>query len=119
MSSTSQNTLLFSWDRPIPGREPLSAQHFKDFIEYLQGEQRSGRIQSFFPMLIEPYGGTLNGFFLLQGEPEKLNELVDSADWLQHVTRAMLHLQGLAVLRGVTGAAVNERMGVWINALPK
>jgi hypothetical protein len=117
--SSSMNVLAFAWDRSVPGREMMSAQHFKDFGEWLQGEQRSGRVQSFLPVLFEPHGGNVNGFFLIQGEPANIAELLDTPQWIEHQARATLHLEGVAVLRGVTGAALGQRMALWANHIPK
>lgn len=117
--STSTNVVAFAWNRSLPGREPMSLQHFKDFSEWLQGEQRNGRVQSFLPVLFEPHGGDVQGFFLIQGEPAKLAELMDTPQWIEHQTRAELHLDGLAVMRGVTGPALGQRMGVWASQIPR
>lgn len=117
--SSSTNVVAFAWDRSVPGRESMSAQHFKDFSEWLQGEQRNGRIQSFLPVLFEPHGGTFDGFFLIQGEPAGLADLMDTPQWMEHQTRALVHLDGVAVMRGVTGDALGQRMALWMSHLPK
>ena len=31
----SSNVMLFGWNRPIPGQEKVSAQHFEEFVQYL------------------------------------------------------------------------------------
>ena len=103
----------------VPGREALSGQHFQEFLEYLQQQKSQGAIESFEPVLLEPHGGELNGFFFIKGEPSKLATLVASPEWVQHQVRAMLHMNGMALMRGVTGPAVTERMGIWMKAIPK
>jgi len=70
-------------------------------------------------VLLEPSGGELNGFFLIRGEPSKLAALVGSHEWVQHQVRAMLHLHGMAILRGVTGPSVTEWMEMWMKAIPR
>jgi len=115
----SANAVLFGWNRSLPGREQLSAAHFQDFSAYLQKQIAGGAIESFEPVLIEPHGGTFNGFFLIKGTHQQLSTLTSSPEWVQHVIRAELHLEGASVWRGVTGAAVAERMGMWVQALPK
>lgn len=117
--SSSTNVVAFAWKRSIPGREAMSAQHFKDFSEWLESEQRNGRVQSFLPIIFEPHSGTVEGFFLLQGEPARLAELMDTPQWMEHQTRGLLHLDGLGVFRGVTGAALAQRMGQWASLIPK
>jgi hypothetical protein len=112
------NVLVFAWNRSLPGRETLSAQHFGEFLEYLAGEQRKGQVESFEPVLLDAHGGSVNGWVLIRGEPGKLNELAGSREWIQHVTRALLHLDGASVLRGVTGPALMERMDMWTRAIP-
>lgn len=114
----SANVIFFGWNRPIPGRERLSADHFQEFVQYLGGLQQNRMIQSFDVVFLNAHGGDMNGFFLIRGESGKLGELVASADWVTHMTRAMLHLEGSGAVLGVTGEAVTERMKLWTSLLP-
>lgn len=115
----STNVVLFGWKQSIPGRESLSAQHFQEFLQYLQRQQAEGSIESFEPVLLEPSGSDLTGFIFIRGEPARLATLVGSHEWVQHQVRAMLHLHGMALMRGVTGSAVMERMEMWTKAIPR
>ena len=114
-----RNVIVFGWDHSLPGREPLSAKHFQEFVEFLQAQQKQGAVESFDPVFLEPHGGSFNGFFYIKGEPAKLAALVASPEWMQHQIRATLHLKGVAVHRGLTGPAVGEFMGMWTNAIPR
>ncbi len=80
----SSNIIFFGWNRPIPGREKLSGAHFQEFAQYLGGLQQSGTIQSFEAVLLDPHGGDLNGFFLIRGEPAKLDAVMASDAWHTH-----------------------------------
>jgi hypothetical protein len=112
------NVILFGWSTPIAGRERISAQHFEEFTKYLGGLQQRGAIQSFDTVFLDPHGGDLNGFFLIKGEPAKLNELLSSKEWVTHITRAMHHLNGVGVIRGVTGDKIMERFALWSSQIP-
>lgn len=37
----SSNALFFAWNRSIPGRERLSADHFSQMVQYLIGQQQN------------------------------------------------------------------------------
>lgn len=113
------NILMFGWNRSTPGREMVSAQHFQEFVEYLGAQKRSGQIDSFDAVMLEAHGGQLNGFFLIRGAPAKLTELTASTEWTRHQTRAILHLDGSSVVRGITGEAIDEQMKEWVSAIPK
>lgn len=115
----SVNAVMFGWNRSLPGRENLSAAHFQDFSAYLQKQIASGAIESFEPVLIEPHGGAFNGFFLIKGTTQQLGNLTSSPEWAQHQVRAELHLEGAAIWRAISGKAVAERMGMWVQAIPK
>lgn len=115
----SGNVIVFGWKRSLPGRESLSAEHFQEFMQYLGGQKEKGNIDSFDVVLLEPTGGALTGFFTIKGDVGKLSTLTGSADWVQHISRAMLHLDSPAVWRGVAGAMVKERMEIWMKAIPK
>ncbi len=112
------NALFFAWNRPIPGREKLSAAHFQEFVQYLEGMQQNGSIKSFDIVFLDPHGGDLNGFFLLQAETANLDALVATQEWQTHITRAVIHLEGSGTVRGVTGEAVMERMSLWTKLIP-
>jgi hypothetical protein len=112
------NVMLFGWNRSIPGREKVSAQHFEEFTKYLGGLQQKGAIQTFDVVFLDPHGGDLNGFFLIKGEAAKLDALVSTAEWTTHTTRASLHLDGSGVIRGATGAEMMGRMALWTSLIP-
>lgn len=114
----SSNVLLFGWNRSIPGREKVSAQHFEEFVGYLGDLQQKGKIQSFDVVFLDPHGGDLNGFFLIKADPTSLDALVATAEWVAHMTRATLHLDGAGAVRGVTGEKIAERMALWTRNIP-
>ena len=107
------NLLLFGWKRSTPGRELVSAEHFQDFVGYMIGLHESGVIDSFEPVFLDPYGGELGGFFLIRGEPDKLDQLMGSPEWMVHVVRGGQHLDGQAMIRGATGDSLMERMALF------
>lgn len=115
----SGNVIFFGWNRSIPGRETLSAAHFQEFIQYATGLQQGGAIESFEPVLLTIHGGELNGFFMIRGESARLDAVVSSEEWLRHVARAGLHLEGAGVVRGVTGELLMKQMGLWTELIPK
>lgn len=112
------NILLFGWNRSLTGREKLSAEHFGEFVKYLEGLQKKGAITSFRTVFLDAHGGDLNGFFLIEGEPGKLDDLVGSEAWEKHMIRAVHHLQEPGVVRGVTGEKVMDRMKLWSGLIP-
>jgi len=115
----SSNAIVFGWNSPVPGREQLSAKHFQDFMGYLQAQKAAGQIEAFEPVLIEPHGGPVNGFFLIRGTHAQIDTLAGSPEYVQHVIRAQMHVAGLGSLRAVVGSLVAERMGMWTAAIPK
>ena len=114
----ASNAVFFAWNRSIPGREALSAEHFQDFVGYLGDLEKDGTIASWEVVFLDPHGGDLNGFFLLRGEPQKLDALIGSAAWETHMVRATMHLEGCGHVRSASGGAVMERMERWTGLIP-
>jgi hypothetical protein len=114
----ASNVVLFGWNRSIPGREKVSSQHFEEFVKYLGGLQQKNAIQGFEIVFLDTHGGDLNGFFLIKGDSAKLDALIATTEWVTHITRASLHLDGSGVVRGVTGNEVMERMALWTSVVP-
>ena len=114
----ASNVILFGWNRSIPGREKVSAQHFGEFVQYLTSLQQKGAVQGFETVLLDSHGGDLNGFFLIKGDSAKLDALISTTEWITHIPRASHHLIGSGVVRGVTGNEVMERMALWTSVIP-
>jgi hypothetical protein len=114
----ASNVILFGWNRSIPGREKVSAGHFDELVKYLGGLQQKGAIQSFEVVFLDAHGGDLNGFFLIKGDSAQLDTLRSSTEWITHITRATLHVQGVGVIHGVTGDEIAKRMAIWTSAIP-
>ncbi|UCG99048.1 MAG: hypothetical protein JSW31_08515 [Burkholderiales bacterium] len=114
----SSNAIFFAWNRSLPGRERISGEHFSDFVGYLGGLQKAGSIQSFEVVFLNPHGGDMNGFFLIRGDSGKLDALISGDDWVRHMTRAAMHLDGSGAVRAVTGDAVMQRMELWRSLIP-
>ena len=90
----STNVVSFAWNRSIPGRERISAEHFRQFTQYVAGLQQQRRSIRRKPCFLDTHSGDLNGFFLVRGDSAKLEALLSSPDWVAHMTRAALHLKG-------------------------
>jgi hypothetical protein len=114
----SSNAVFVGWNRPIPGRERMSVEHFAAFVEYLTGLQLKGIIKSFEPVFLNPHGGDLNGFFLIRGDSNQLDALMSTQEWTAHITRAAIHFDRCGVIRALTGDPLKERMKVWTGMLP-
>ena len=96
----------------------MPTQAYRNLTKYLSGLERNGAIQGFDVVLLDPHGGDLSGFFLIKGESSQLDKVVSTSEWITHVTRASLHLEGSGAVRGVTGDEVMKRMAIWTNAIP-
>lgn len=113
------NALFFSWSRSIPGREMLSAEHFTSFVGYLTNLKSNGTITSFDPVFVNPSAGSsVNGFFLIQGDTQKLHALSETPEWIEHITRASMHLENLGFQFAATGSEIASRMQVWTKTIP-
>lgn len=109
----STGVIFYGWNRSVPGREQMSAAHFQEYVGYLAELQQNGSIDSFEVVLLRPHGGDLNGFFLIRGDSDQLDALQASDEYLDHLTRGGLHLEGSGAVRGVTGEGVMDWMSRW------
>jgi hypothetical protein len=114
----SSNALFFGWNRSIPGREKISAEHFGEFSQYLGSLQQKKIITSFDAVFLNPHGGDLNGFFLIRGESSQLDAVQASSEWVTHVMRAAIHLDRPGAIRGATGELIRQRMELWTGLRP-
>jgi hypothetical protein len=110
--------IFFGWNRSIPGREHVSAEHFTQFLGYLGGLKAQNTITGFEPVFLRPRGGDLNGFILIHGDVQKLHTLVETNEWIEHSMRALHHLDNSGYVFADTGSDVQKRMETWTKAIP-
>jgi hypothetical protein len=102
----ADSALFVGFGLPVRGRERKAISVFNEVVEYYSRLQQSGEIESFEPVLLEPHGGELGGFFLLRGDRDKLAHLRVSEEFERQTLRGQLIADNL----GVVGAALGERL---------
>ncbi len=98
--------LFIGWGEVVRGRESEAIELFNETLGFYGRLQEDGTIDSFEPVFLEPHGGDLNGFILIQGDAEKLAALRVSDEFTQFSLRATLVVNGF----GVVGADLAERL---------
>ena len=107
------HVLLIGWNRPTVGREQQGMELWGKCMDYYGKLQADGRIESFEPVILGPHGGDLNGFILLRGDLEKLNEVRGDGPFLDLMTEAGYCLDGFGVVPGVIGEVLNDQFARW------
>jgi hypothetical protein len=98
--------LFVGFGAPVRGRERQAIKVFNEVSEYYARLQQQGQIESFEPVLLEPHGGELDGFFLLRGDGDKLARIRGSEEFERLIVRGQLIVEDM----GVTGAFLGERL---------
>ena len=98
--------LFIGFGAPIRGRERQAIKVFNETFEYYSRLQQEGEIESFEPVILEPHGGELGGFFLVRGDQDKLARIRGSEEFERQTVRADLIVENL----GIVGAALGDRL---------
>lgn len=106
----ADSILFVGWGTPVRGRERKAQEVFQESVEYWGRLQSEGQIESLQVALLNPHGGDLNGFAILQGEAEKLDEVRRSDEFARLLTRANLIVDSLGAVSGVTGAELGAQL---------
>jgi hypothetical protein len=107
------SAIFIGWQRPARGREAAAQELFGQALGYYAGLQQQGRIESFEPVLIDPHGGDLGGFILIRGEPEKLDAVMRSDEFVDLNTRAQFLVDGFGAVRAHINEELGKRMALW------
>jgi hypothetical protein len=98
--------LFIGFGAPVRGRERQAIKVFNEVFEYYSRLQQEGEIDSFEPVLLEPHGGELGGFFLLRGDQDKLARVRSSEEFERYTVRGQLIVENI----GIVGAVLGERL---------
>lgn len=95
--------LLIGWDRVVPGKDAVAVELWAEMLTYLRRLHAAGTIVSYEPVLLGAYGGSLNGFVLVRGTQEMLDNFRNSEEFLLLNVRANKVLEGFLVVRAHFG----------------
>jgi hypothetical protein len=106
----AEATLFVGWGAVIPGRERQAVEVFGQTLQYYDRLRQEGVISGFDPCLLEPHGGDLDGFIVIRGDRDRLNQLRYSPEFVHNLNRAQLVVQTVGVVMGYVGEELNRLM---------
>jgi hypothetical protein len=95
--------LFIGWGSPVPSRERQALEVFGQVMQYYGRLKGEGEIESVEPVALEPHGGDLGGFVLIQGDRDKLSRLRTNPEFVHNINRVALVVQNVGVVTGYIG----------------
>jgi hypothetical protein len=105
--------LFVGFGLAVRGRERQAITVFNETFEYCSRLQQDGEIESFEPVLLEPHGGELGGFFLIRGDEDKLARIRTSEEFERLTVRANLIAENIGVVGAFLGARLMSQMSMF------
>lgn len=105
--------VLIGWNRVVPGKEEQAIALFGEAMGFWGQQQQAGLIESFEPVFLAPHGGDLNGFFLIRGDADNLNQVMATDAYLVIETKANYLLDGHGVIKASFGDEIMRRVGIF------
>jgi hypothetical protein len=105
--------LFIGWGEVVRGREERALEVFNETIQFYGQLQGAGRIESFEPCLLEPHGGDLQGFVLLRGTQEQIDDVHSDDEFERLMTRANFIVDNLGVIQAAMGEELGRQMGIY------
>lgn len=105
--------LLIGWDRVVAGRDDSAVDLWNEMLSFFRRLHAEGRLERFEPVLLGAHGGQLNGFVLLRGTQEHLDELRNSDEFLVLNVRAQRALEGFTVVRAHFGEEAQRILRIY------
>ena len=102
--------LFIGWGNVVPGREEMALRVFQETGEFWGRAQQDGHIDGFEPFLLEPHGGSLEGFWMIYGAREQLDHLRESEEFERILMRANSVVDELGVVTAFAGEALGRQM---------
>ena len=105
--------LFVGFGRPARAREPQAMELWREAVGLYTELQGRGEIESFEPVLLEPHGGDLDGFFLIRGDRDQIDRLRAHDDFRRITTRAGLVVDGLGVIGAYVASGLDVQMTLY------
>ena len=107
------NALFIGWGAVVRGREKQALQVFQESMEYYGRLQQEGRIEGFDVVLLAPHGGDMNGFVVLRGDRQALEDVRFSDEFERLLVRAASIIDAPGVVPAYTGEALGPQLGLF------
>jgi hypothetical protein len=104
--------LFIGFGVPVRGRERQALKVFNEAFEYYSRLQQEGEIESFEPVLLEPHGGELGGFFLVRGDRDKIARIRSSEEFERQTVRGELIVENVGIVGAIMGARLISQMSL-------
>ena len=105
--------LFVGFGQPARAREPQALELWEEAARFYAELDQSGEIESFEPVLLEPHGGDLGGFFLIRGDRDQIERLRGHEDFRRINTRAGLVVEGLGVIEAYVGSGLADQLALY------
>ncbi len=109
--------LFIGWGQVVRGREERALEVFNETLEFYGGLQSDGRIESFEVCLLNPHGGELNGFVLLQGSEAQMDALRHDEAFQRQMLRADLIVDDLGVIDASVGDGLQRSIATYAEGI--
>ena len=112
----AERVLALTWGQNIAGREAHGLEVFNEALEFYGGLQREGRIERFDVCILDP-NGFMDGFMLLHGTHQQLDDVREDARFIRLTIDASLVVQDVRLIEGRIGEGIGETMPLYREAV--
>ena len=112
----SEAALFVGWGQTVRGREKRSLDVFNDAVTYYGQRVEDGSIESFEPVLLNPHGGDLQGFFLIKGPAQGITTMMASEEFQRLHLRAQMIVEDLGLIPAWVDDGVLGQLGYFGDA---
>lgn len=107
----ADEALFIGWGEVVRGRETKAVEVFNESIQYYGQLQQDGKVESVDAWFLAPHGGDLQGFILLRGDGQQLDEIERSPEFERLQTRAGMIVDRTGTVHAFTGDSLGRLMG--------
>ena len=115
----SDRVLFIGWGESTPGREERGLEVFNEAMGILGRMQQEGRIEKFDVVLLDPNGGSLEGYVAVHGTAEQIAAARQDEEFLRNTIDAQNIVRGLRHVDGYTNEGVARMMEIYQESIGK
>jgi hypothetical protein len=115
----ADRALFVGFGEPVRGREERAVEVFNDFVGMFGRLQQEGRIEGLDICLLDPHGGDLGGFFMVQGTADQCAALQSDEAFRRACVDAGLIVDRFGVVPAAIGEGVAKEMAMYGDAVAK